>query len=82
MSYVEVSVLVPVVLKRARVNRADSGSPQWHDFYFLDPEEARKFYDNELPDNRCGVLEPTSFLHDPNTGKYYKIPEWLTPKIR
>lgn len=69
--------LEPVVLTRARVNRADSGAPQWVDVFFADPELARNFYDSELVENRCGVLEKGVYLRDPKTNTYYLVPKSL-----
>ncbi len=65
-----------VALIRARVNRADSGAPQWVDVFFADPELARTFYDTELPENRCGVLEKVACVRDPKT-TYYSVPKSL-----
>jgi hypothetical protein len=52
MQCVHVEQLLPVSLWKVKVNRADSGSPQWKCFYFPREEDANTFYQNEHPENR------------------------------
>lgn len=73
MATIPVIMLEPVRLWQVKVNRGDSGSPQWKDFFLTTQTEADTFLDAELPDNRLGRPVPAEALRNRLTGEHYMV---------
>lgn len=67
-----VMALQSVTLHRVRVNRGESGSPNWKERFFVSEEEAMAFLATDLPENRHneGVV-PIPTLYDKSRDVYY-----------
>lgn len=67
-----VAALPSVTLHRIRVNRGESGSPNWKAMYYLTQEDASTALGFELPENRHkeGVV-PVCALYDESRDAYY-----------